>query len=137
MQRVYCIGWQEIGPVKVGIASDVQRRIRELQPGSPFTLLEFYSEEMKGHQWTDKDCRHLENVIHERLRFVRLTGEWFACPVMDAIRLIQQTIAHASSMVGRSPTAYGRMRIKKHEYWYRFPVNDRGRRGPIDWKRVR
>lgn len=137
MQRVYCIGWRELGPCKIGIAENVQRRIRDLQPGSPFTLLEFYSQELGGNQWTNKEVSHLESILHERFRFVRLCGEWFDVRVSHVIPIIRQTVGRYASMHARDASHYWRMRLKRHQFWYNFPANDRRSNKPIDWSRVR
>lgn len=136
MERIYLVGWRELGPLKVGIASDVKRRIRELQPGSPFLLVEFYSQQLEGTQWNRKDCQHLEGIIHERLRFVRLCGEWFDVPLRHAVPIVSQTVTRFASMYGRESSHYWRMRLKREQFWYNYPANDRRRRGGVDWDRV-
>lgn len=56
------------GPVKIGQAADVQRRLRGFQVGSPYELI------LVG---VVKDAGMYESDIHTRLWEHRIRGEWF------------------------------------------------------------
>jgi Meiotically up-regulated gene 113 len=56
------------GPVKIGFAADVERRVRELQCGSPFPL-----RVLAAWQGDGRD----ERELHERFAADREHGEWF------------------------------------------------------------
>lgn len=64
---VYCIR-SECGAVKIGVAKDVQRRLDNLQIGSPLGL------EIVGVIPGDET---LERELHERFAARRTRGEWF------------------------------------------------------------
>ncbi len=65
----YFIG-SESGPVKIGVSKDVQRRLRALQSGHPYTLSILATVE-GGYA--------AERRYHERFAAHRLRGEWFDC----------------------------------------------------------
>jgi hypothetical protein len=75
---VYFIGEGFGQPVKVGWAADPQRRLRELQIGSPRRLAVLHA-----RPGTKKD----ERALHHRLKASRLSGEWFewSAPLCDEI----------------------------------------------------
>jgi hypothetical protein len=59
--------------VKIGIASDVQKRFSALQTSSPKPLKLLKS-------WNCTDGRTLEYSLHTKYEAYRLRGEWFALP---------------------------------------------------------
>jgi hypothetical protein len=100
--------------------------------------VEFYQQQLEDTLWSDnKHCAHLEDVLHERFRFVRLHGEWFMIPLIHAIPIIRQTIGRYASIAAHHPTHYWRMRLTKRQFWYNFPANDRRPKIGIDWEKVR
>jgi hypothetical protein len=66
------------GFVKIGVANNVEKRIRELQVGCPHTL------DLIG---LAEGGRELEAAYHKRFRKLRVAGEWFrlAPPLTDEI----------------------------------------------------
>ncbi len=59
------------GPIKIGMASDIRRRLRELQRGSPVKLAVLAATEGGGL---------IECWYHQRFASHRLHGEWFERP---------------------------------------------------------
>jgi hypothetical protein len=66
---VYFVQSIEGGPIKIGSAMDVERRLRDLQTGSSTTLKLLAS--VRGH-------KKLETWVHGTLAAYRLNGEWFS-----------------------------------------------------------
>lgn len=65
---IYFVGTAD-GPVKIGRASDLRARMRQLQCGSVERL----------HVWAFMPGDHLdEAILHHRFADDRLNGEWFA-----------------------------------------------------------
>ena len=74
---IYIIGGNT-PPYKVGISKNPQRRLKNLQTGSPYPL--------KIHSLTETcitKTKLLETVIHRHLKFKRTSGEWFDVPLED------------------------------------------------------
>lgn len=61
------------GPVKIGYASSVERRLIELQIGSPFTLSLLFKLPAKS----EKHAQALERWFHDRFYRRHIRGEWF------------------------------------------------------------
>lgn len=80
MREVYAIQAATLGLIKIGSADHAQRRLRELQTGSPDRLV------LLGSLRTD-DALQFEVMFHRRLAAHRLHGEWFA-PAPDVLDLI-------------------------------------------------
>jgi len=65
------------GFVKIGFTADLQDRVRQLQPGSPFPL-ELLAH-VAGASWAE------ERAYHRRFHAHRHYGEWFArAPEIEA-----------------------------------------------------
>lgn len=66
------------GPIKIGMAKNADRRVRELRTSShePLTLLASFSGEPA-----------IERALHRRFAALRLSGEWFR-PEPELLRLI-------------------------------------------------
>ncbi len=75
---VYFVQAGEAGPVKIGFAADVLRRLPELQVNSPFRLRALG--QIKGD-------RLIERGLHIRFAGVRVSGEWFS-PSPELLALI-------------------------------------------------
>jgi hypothetical protein len=69
--HLYVVQGQDGGPVKIGKAVDVEKRVAALQTGFPFQL------ELRMIGW---GIGHAEQAVHRDLESVRLrrNGEWFA-----------------------------------------------------------
>ena len=66
---------------KIGVSSDVNKRLRELQTGNHKELVVSYSTKTS-------DMLAAENAAHERLKHCRVHGEWFLCTLAAAIKAI-------------------------------------------------
>lgn len=62
------------GPVKIGIASDVNRRIYGLRAGNPRELSVLGSIVFSSRD----EARRAEKALHDELAAHRMAGEWFA-----------------------------------------------------------
>lgn len=60
-------------PVKIGMAEDPKRRIKELQTGNPEILYFVMIIKCKSR----KHARELERTLHEQLCSVNVLGEWY------------------------------------------------------------
>ena len=73
-QYLYIIQSDKTGSLKIGRSKNPEKRLKQLQTGSPFSLRLIFAAKNKGH---------MEKTIHERLkRFKeRRKGEWldFEC----------------------------------------------------------
>lgn len=68
---IYVIG-PAIGPQKIGLSGDVDKRLQTLQTGSPVDLLVHHREPIIA-----KQVKLLEKKIHRELNHKRVRGEWF------------------------------------------------------------
>lgn len=73
MRILYVIG-QDAGPFKVGVTSNVQRRMSSIQTGCPFPLKLMYSLETEAAELREKE-------VHANLSPFRTSGEWFDAPI--------------------------------------------------------
>jgi hypothetical protein len=81
----------ERGPVKVGVASNVRRRLHGLRVGSPARLsLEFEGE------CESTNVREIEAKAHALLASSRENGEWFSVSVDAAVH----AVIEAASQLG-------------------------------------
>lgn len=65
---VYLIGPASGSVFKIGRANDVERRLRQLQPGHPAKL---------GVLWTKEGGSLLEGELHRWFKDCHVFGEWF------------------------------------------------------------
>jgi hypothetical protein len=77
---IYIIGCNEF--VKIGIAANVHKRLKELQTGNPYPL------RLYGH-WKAGEAVKEEAALHALLAPHQERGEWFKLPkaMMDRITL--------------------------------------------------
>lgn len=97
---VYVVGWSPDGPVKVGVARSVQRRIEGLQAGCPFRLVALAEVAGGAHAYA------IEYWSHRDLRDFRMQREWFNCPAVEAAKVVQAW-ADAFHKRALSPPALG------------------------------
>lgn len=69
MSSVYFIQADRGGPIKIGVAKDVEARLRDLQVGNPFELRVVGQIPNAGQA--------LERRLHSLLERHRIRGEWF------------------------------------------------------------
>lgn len=77
---LYVIGNVEAGRYKIGVSTDVPKRLNALQIGSPLPLT------LIGQKAVD-DMFGTELEIHKRLADARLHGEWFQLTKAQALAL--------------------------------------------------
>lgn len=65
---LYLMQMGENGPVKIGVAVDVEARRRTLSTAAPWPIRVLYALPNMAHR---------EREMHDRLRHHRLNGEWF------------------------------------------------------------
>lgn len=85
--NIYFIQQEPDGPVKIGKATDVMKRLTMLQIGCPEKLKVLYSFEVP-----DEKSDYAEKHIHYCFRNRRIRGEWFMpCPYLyDYIKAIKE-----------------------------------------------
>lgn len=81
---LYLIGSDEVRPVKIGISFDPDKRLEELQVGSPVTLRLL---------WKTPGGREMEQALHERFRSYCKHGEWFDFGEENPVALVAGTAA--------------------------------------------
>lgn len=87
-------------PVKIGVAADAVRRMKELQTGHPEPLrIRFTVEVHAAHALA------IEAECHARLVGQRLHGEWFRVSVAKAIETVEQVVYDIERAVER-PAAF-------------------------------
>lgn len=69
---------------KIGIATNVQNRIKQLQTGCPHPI------RLIGYLKCE-DPRVIEKEFHEALKFYRQQGEWFDCS-LEKIKCVQHIL---------------------------------------------
>lgn len=113
-------------PVKVGYATDVQRRIAVLQTGNPYRLRALYV--------IPADQR-LEGWLHRYMRDSRLGGEWFDGPnvagYLEQIRDMAESMVQEHSAVDGPPAP---TLFEEYSRWipYRLRRSRPGRSRPED-----
>lgn len=84
---VYVAGAAADGfPVKIGMSSNVEKRVAELSTGCPYRLKVFFTAVVD-------DPRKIERAAHEALEAYRLNGEWFDVTPEFAIETVKRLIA--------------------------------------------
>ena len=78
---VYLLLCQDDGPIfaKIGHTSNVVRRLKTLQTGTPITPRWMYYTRL----WSSTPAKKLENRLHHTLAAFRTTGEWFSFSIED------------------------------------------------------
>jgi len=77
---VYFVQSRLGGPIKIGLATELKQRLKQLQSGSPIPL------QIVGALQGDEE---VEAAIHERFRKLQLHGEWFE-PSVELVEFIRQ-----------------------------------------------
>jgi predicted GIY-YIG superfamily endonuclease len=81
---IYVIAADEQGPVKIGFSNDPNRRLKELQTGYPKPLTLWHQQE-----FSPKQAKLMEQMIHKTLKYRRSHGEWFKLSVEQAIAEVE------------------------------------------------
>lgn len=83
---VYVIGATGgLGPVKVGITNDLERRLSQIQSGSPVKLSVIYYLRLA----TTANVRGIEQAVHRELARDHAHGEWFNVSAVSAWDCVQ------------------------------------------------
>jgi hypothetical protein len=91
------------GPIKIGISTDPERRLRDLQAGSPYTLVLFGFFQVGSFA----AAKTLEASVHAALAASRLVGEWFDTDPDTAHRTILEKAADLGYVVTYVAAASG------------------------------
>ena len=83
---LYVIGYDTKGPVKLGISTDPERRLGQLQTGHAECLQVYHTAPVPMEK-----ARLYERLLHRDMSHRRLRGEWFDLPVEDAIAHVEFT----------------------------------------------
>ena len=83
-QFVYIISNDENSFVKIGVAKDVEKRLKQLQTGSWSTLSVRYKSMVCSNAFS------IEKAVHSKVSADRVRGEWYDIAVDEAIRLIEE-----------------------------------------------
>lgn len=87
MTKLYVIGWDPAGPVKVGVSVNPASRVRSLQTGCPYKLRVLatghvaHKAVLRGYA-----AREVEAYAHRQLAAKRLEGEWFDMNLDDVLQ---------------------------------------------------
>lgn len=79
------------GWVKIGCAVDPMDRTASYQTGSPFR-----DYTLEGYAYSP-DRRASERQVHEALASHRHGGEWFLCPIQEAVSLVKKICLEQST----------------------------------------
>lgn len=95
LKAVYVISTGDKAPAitKVGIATDVARRLVDLQASSPVKLKLFYAFDVPAQaaEWVERSA-------HDTLRCAHTHHEWFKCTPLQASAAIKLALAHMSAV---------------------------------------
>jgi hypothetical protein len=79
----------QLGPVKLGLSNEPEKRLKQLQTGHPEFLKIYHQEEA-----SDKNVKVLEKLLHRDINYRRQRGEWFNLSVAEAIDHVRFTLIH-------------------------------------------
>ena len=102
MNLVYVVGESWARPVKIGVASNVAKRVERLQSGNPVTLQVLWTSD------PHHDAYGLEHHLHLHFAAHALRGEWFQIPDLSAAMLAASAESFANvarAAVVQKPTA--------------------------------
>ncbi len=84
--KVYIIGERDSNVLKIGIAHNTAKRLRNLRTANPYDIEILWERSIGSH------ARMIEQRVHVILACVRIRGEWFRISLPDAIAAIEETI---------------------------------------------
>lgn len=73
MSYVYFVQAGDIGPVKIGVASNPKKRLAQMQTSCPVPLRLLFFEDMRRRE----RAFEVEAILHHALAASRQHGEWF------------------------------------------------------------
>lgn len=80
MSFLYIIASDANGPVKLGLSTNPEKRVRQLQTGNVAPLQIYHTEEV-----ADDRVKIAEKALHRLLGHKRIKGEWFNLTVEEAL----------------------------------------------------
>ena len=104
---IYVLGCNDTSLFKVGTSLNPAARARSLKTGNPSIRLIAY--------YPTKDMRLIEQLVHNRLRPCRVTGEWFR---LDASMLGWLQALLSGEPVGTPPCQPGQEDPHRHHWQY-------------------
>lgn len=81
MKKVYLL--RTNNQYKIGIAKDVNKRIRQLQTGNSLEI-ELIS------AYESPYAQKIEKTLHNRYSYVKEIGEWFTLSVLEEVNFIEE-----------------------------------------------
>lgn len=88
MTNIYFIGNMDMGCIKIGVAKDPEKRLKQLQTGNPHNL--------KIYKTIKNVPNEYESSIHRLFDDYRLKGEWFQ--INDKITEFMESISSESDL---------------------------------------
>jgi DNA-binding XRE family transcriptional regulator len=88
----------DAGPIKIGISSNPENRLKSLQGSSPYTLTIYFVKAVNGGV-----AESIERQAHDSLAKNRLRGEWFNVAADDAVYVVNMAInnpVHETCTIG-------------------------------------
>ncbi len=70
---IYFILNRDSNAIKIGMAKNIERRLKSLQTSSPAKLELIRSMQVSSQE----EARELEKSLHQKFEHIRITGEWF------------------------------------------------------------
>lgn len=99
---VYVIAQRPGEHIKVGVAANPQKRLRQLATASPTPLILLHCTKPKSREFTGQvECR-----VHSLLADFRALGEWFRCTpeqAIDAIVAAERWVKNRRADLSYSP----------------------------------
>jgi hypothetical protein len=92
MYSLYIIGTKSGEPLKIGVTTDIQGRIRSLQTSHPKKL-----RLLKSWTLSIESVYRIETLSHAMLGILRLNGEWFGCSLDEAIKEIHKIMKNTKN----------------------------------------
>ncbi|MGP3737941.1 GIY-YIG nuclease family protein (plasmid) [Streptomyces sp. GDS52] len=95
---IYVISLDDSQVVKIGRGSDPEKRVAQLQIGSPAPLI---------LQWVHEGGEELENHLHAVFQEYRLRGEWFdLTPLGGAVAAVREAVEAADGAQLQKPRRF-------------------------------
>lgn len=94
--------------LKVGLASDVKKRMRELYTGNPMPRMWTFASEFTSRSLAYR----VERGLHEHLKDSATSGEWFQAQLsQEAADMFAQSLSEVATMIADQPVAFAKLGI--------------------------
>ena len=126
------------GNMKIGVAKDIQSRMKALQVGNAHPLQLLFEIECLSFSPRDAaSCAYrIEHWLHAWLDSTRMTGEWFAVDYDDALDQMTEVVStEAAKLIFEQMrvTVEGPVvHIHEHEHIWYWPTSDVYQRGLVE-----